>query len=173
MILTNYFIKQKIASLVKKASAQNHYFRTLKEIRCILVLYNVEDQDKVEPCLETLRMMHKEIKVCAYVPEGFQQLSDDSYIPIYAQKDLTLWGFPSESRRVELNAYKADLLIDLSRPNCLPMQYLMLQHPCTFKVGIKRELDMYDMAIAATERDDIEYLFGHILFYLQRIRFRP
>lgn len=171
MILTHYFLKHKIRSLIKKVATRTHYFRTLKKIQRILVLYNVEDQEKVEPCLETLRMMHKEVKACVYVPEGLQPLTGESDIPIYACKDLTLWGFPSETRRRELNTYQADLLIDLSRPSCLPMQYVLLQHPCTFRVGIKRnEYDMYDMAISVTDRDDIEYLFGHILFYLQSIR---
>ena len=66
---------------------------------------------------------------------------------------------------------KADILIDLTRPDCYPMQYLMLQHPCGFKVGVKHaDIDLYDLSISVTEREDIKHLFEHILFYLQAIR---
>ena len=51
------------------------------------------------------------------------------------------------------------------------MQYLMLQHPCRFKVGVKHaDIDLYDLSISVTEREDIKHLFEHILFYLQAIR---
>ena len=53
----------------------------------------------------------------------------------------------------------------------MALLYLMLQHPCRFKVGVKHaDIDLYDLSISVTEREDIKHLFEHILFYLQAIR---
>ena len=84
---------------------------------------------------------------------------------------MNVWQVPSDVVLERFKTVKADILIDLTRPDCYPMQYLMLQHPCRFKVGVKHaDIDLYDLSISVTEREDIKHLFEHILFYLQAIR---
>jgi len=84
---------------------------------------------------------------------------------------VSTWLVPSDAVLERFRTIKADILIDLTRPDCYPMQYLMLQHPCGFKVGVKHaDIDLYDLSISVTEREDIKHLFEHILFYLQEIR---
>lgn len=171
MKLTHYFIKKKVQYLASKASTRKHRFCTLKEANHILALFHVNDLAVVEPCLETLRMLHKKVSACVYVPGDTVPQMNDSYKVIHVKKDLDAWYSPKETVVNECKAMKADILIDLTRPGCYPMQYLMLQHPCQFKVGVKHEsMDLYDLAISITERGDINHLFGHILFYLQTIR---
>ena len=97
--------------------------------------------------------------------------ADASCIPVHAKKDVNVWQVPSDVVLERFKTVKADILIDLTRPDCYPMQYLMLQHPCRFKVGVKHaDIDLYDLSISVTEREDIKHLFEHILFYLQAIR---
>ena len=84
---------------------------------------------------------------------------------------MSTWLVPFDAVLERFRTIKADILIDLTRPDCYPMQYLMLQHPCGFKVGVKHaDIDLYDLSISVTEREDIKHLFEHILFYLQEIR---
>ncbi|SEG20899.1 DUF6913 domain-containing protein [Parabacteroides chinchillae] len=170
MILTNYFIKRKVRSLVNKGSKRDHCFRGMKEARTVLVMYDAKDQNIIEPCLETIRMMHKQVKTFVY-GTAETEIDSDSSVSLCAKTDLDFWGFPKESVCNKLKAINADILIDLSKPFNYVSQYLMLLHPCDFKVGIKRnEQDLYDLSISVTSRDDIKHLFGHILFYLQTIR---
>lgn len=169
MIVSNYFIKNKIRRLIAQPPARRRGFRSLKEARNILVFYQARDEEIVQPCLETLRMMHKQLKVCVYTPAGVSPQLPDEHQSI-GNKDLDVWGFPSESKRRAIGAWNADVLIDLSGSSCYPLQYLILQHPCPFKVGPKHSgLDLYDLSILVTDRDNIKYLFGQILFYLQSI----
>lgn len=171
MILTNYFIKKKIRELSEAQSARKHGFRSLKEARSILVMYQDKDIEAIEPCLETLRMLNKQVVACVYLSGTSGGALPEDCHTLDAKADLTLWGFPKEPKSREIKELKADLLISLIEPDCYALQYILLQHDCTFKVGAKRgETDLYDLSILVTDRDDIKYLFGQILFYLQSIR---
>ena len=51
------------------------------------------------------------------------------------------------------------------------MKYLLLKHTCPYKVGVKHpDMELYDLSISVTAREDIKQIFEHILFYLQAIR---
>lgn len=170
MRLTNHFIRKKVKDLAGAKKRQSN-FCTLKDARHILVLFNAEDRDIVEPCLETLRMMHKHINVCAYVASDVVPEMNPAYMVIHGKTDLDLWCIPKDEMQKKFYGCDADILIDLTRRNDYVMQYLLLRHPATFKVGARSsELDLYDLTISVTEEADIKHIFGHILFYLQTIR---
>lgn len=157
-MFTNYFIKKKIQALVSDAGGRPHRSLSLDEARSLLVLYNIED--------------HEDIKTCVYVPSGGADIPfDDSNIPVHIKNDLNAWGFPSDSVLEKVGALKADILIDITRPGCYALQYIALRHPSAFKVGIKYPgQEWYDLGLTVTDKDDIQYLFGQILFYLRSIR---
>lgn len=169
MILSNYFIKKKISELIAHPPVRLRAFRSWNEVRHILVFYEARDQEIIKPCLETLRKSHKQVTACVYAPaSGAGPFPDGDRI--VGSKDVNLLGFPSPETRRAVGEIKADLLIDLSRPGCYPLQYLLLQHPCPFKAGCKAGgPDLYDLSISVTGQDNIQYLFEQILFYLQSI----
>ena len=149
-MFTNYFIKKKIQALVSDAGGRPHRSLSLDEARSLLVLYNIEDHEDV---------MRADIPF------------DDSNIPVHIKNDLNAWGFPSDSVLEKVGALKADILIDITRPGCYALQYIALRHPSAFKVGIKYPgQEWYDLGLTVTDKDDIQYLFGQILFYLRSIR---
>lgn len=169
MILSNYFIKKKIRELIAHPPARRRAYRSLNEVRHILVFYEAKDRDQVEPCLETLRKMHKQVTACVYAPGSGSGPFPDGY-RVIGPKDVNRGGFPSAATSRAIKEINADLLIDLSRPGCYPLQYLLLQHPCPFKAGSKTDgPDLYDLSILVTGQDGIPYLFEQILFYLQSI----
>ena len=158
-MFTNYFIKKKIQALVSDAGGRPHRSLSLDEARSLLVLYNIEDHEDVMRALEPL-------------PSGGADIPfDDSNIPVHSKSDLNAWGFPSDSVLEKVGALKADILIDITRPGCYALQYIALRHPSAFKVGIKYPgQEWYDLGLTVTDKDDIQYLFGQILFYLRSIR---
>lgn len=171
MKLTNYFIRKKVQTLASGVSARPHEFCPLEDAKHILVLFQASDREVVEPCLNKLRKQQKKVSACVYVTDETVPEMDASYAVVHAKKDLDVWCSPKDTAVENCKALKADILIDLTRPGCYPMQYLLLQHPCRFKVGIKQaDTDLYDLAISVTARDNIRQLFEHILFYLQSIR---
>ena len=171
MRLTNYFIKKKVQSLASDAANRRHEFCTLEDARRVLVLYQADDHELVEPCLNALRKMQKKVVAGVFVSGEKNFEPNTSCIPVHAKKDLDTWSVPSDKVVEQFKTTGADIMIDLTRSDCYPMQYLMLQHPCRFKVGVKHvDVDLYDLSISVTEREDIKHLFEHILFYLQAIR---
>lgn len=171
MRLTNYFIKKKIQYAASRASARKHEFCALEEAKVVLVLFQAIDAPVVEPCLEQLRKMGKKVYACMYASEGITPEKDSSYILVNEKEHTDAWYAPKNAIVEQCKALQADILIDLCRHDCYPMQYIMLQHPCSFKTGRKfNGLDLYDLSIVVTEGDDIKYLFEQILFYLKAIR---
>ena len=170
MKLTKHFIRKKVKELAGVKKRQS-YFCTLKDARHIMVLFDAEDKDAVEPCLETLRMLHKNINVCAYISGDTVPEMNQSYMVVHAKTDLDMWYMPKNELQKKFCACSADILIDLTRGENYVMHYLLLKHPGTFKIGARsNELDLYDFTISVTENADIKHIFGHILFYLQTIR---
>lgn len=172
-MLTDYFIKKKIRVLASHATTgRSFHSLSLEEARSLLVLYNVEDHEEVMRALEPLRKAKKAIQTCVYVPSGGTDIPfDDSSVLVHSKNDLNAWGFPSDSILERAGAIQADILIDITRPGCYALQYIALRHLSAFKVGIKYPgQEWYDLGLAVTDKDDIPYLFGQILFYLRSIR---
>ncbi|MGM9759433.1 MAG: DUF6913 domain-containing protein [Parabacteroides sp.] len=173
MIISNYFLKRKVRELRAAATSRTCRFCTIRDARSFLVFYQAKDVAEVEPCLETLRMLKKVVSVCQ-IGKGLSQpdSADPNFHQIDLQKDLDAWGFPVAARQKELSAVQADILIDLTCTEDLLVQYLILTHPARFRVGTRRENEasVCDLSIRVTARDDVKYLFGQIVFYLQTIR---
>ena len=90
MRLTNYFIKKKVQSLASGAAGRKHEFCALEDAGHILVLYQANDRELVEPCLDVLRKKNKKVQACVYVtgdPEA-----DASCIPVHATASLQIQG---------------------------------------------------------------------------------
>lgn len=195
MIITNYFIKKKLNSLAGVTPRRACYYRSFQDVRHILVFYDGRDREPVARYMEKLRKLQKEVRGCVLVSSASEgavpEASDEAAAsdrgaaatqipasgrtladyPVSLSKSLNIWGFPSEATRRAVDALPADLLIDLTRRHCYAMHYLVLRHPCRFKVGPKREgLDVYDLSILAADREGTAYLCDQILFYLQAIR---
>lgn len=169
----DYFVNKRMAKLASENASRQHCFRSLKEAHDILIFYEAKSEKEIEPCLETLRMLKKNVQVCVYVANKFFRNERESYLYIYQGKNINFLGYPTPATQKRVNELKADVLIDLSGKNCYPIKHLMLRHPSCFKIGLKRspdEQDLYDFSLSVTERDDMMYLFGQIIFYLQTIR---
>lgn len=170
-MFTNYFIKRKIQALASQASVRPRHSVSLDEARSLLVFYNEEDHDAVMAALEPFRKARKKVKTCVFVSSKGCDISfDEANIPVYAKDSLNAWGFPTETLVGQVAEMEADILIDISQAGCYALQYIALNHPCPFKVGIKYPgQDWYDLALSITEKDDTRYLFEQILFYLRSL----
>jgi hypothetical protein len=174
MILTKHFLFKKIKALSKSASIRPHCYRSLNDIKYMLVLCEAKNWKSVYPCIETLKSSGKSVNVCVYINKSDETpIWDYAYLLVEADKDINMWGFPDKNIRNQLNGIKVDMLLDLTDGETPPMRFLMLQHPASFKVGAKRasEENFYDLSIIMKEgMHDISFLFGQIINYLQAIR---
>ncbi len=172
MILTNYFLKKEIRKLTGNASKRPHQYRSLKEIKNILIICDTKDWDATRNCIEKLRSMNKTVNTAIFSPTAKDVPTwYSNYLLLRADKDVNIWGFPEKSIQKQFYSLPADLIIDFSGETSLPMFYMFLQHPSTFKTGIKRsEKPVYDFSIIPPEKNnDLQYLFEQLLNYLQSI----
>ena len=174
MILTKHFLLKKIEALSKNASLRPHCYRSLDDIRYVLVLCEAKNWKSIYPCIETLKALRKSVNVCVYTRKTDETpIWDYAYLLVEAEKDINVWGFPDKNIRNQLNGIKVDMLLDLTGGETPVMHFLMLQHPASFKVGAKRssEENHHDLSIIMKEgMHDISFLFGQIMNYLQAIR---
>lgn len=174
MILTRHFLYKKIRKLSTAAAARTHFYRSMDDVKYVLVVCEAKDWKAVAPCIDKLKGMGKTVHVCVYTQKQEDTpIWDYAYLLVESGKDINLWGFPHKNIMNQLNGLSVDLLMDLTSGNVPVMRYLVLQQPATFKVGAKRpsEDDMYDLSIVMKQDVyDIPYLFGQILNYLQVIR---
>lgn len=171
MKLTDYFIKKRVLALLKKTAERKRKSCSWEEAEHIWVIYEAEDQEQIQSFLEQLGKQKKKVQTCVFVAEKKRPEFPDSVRVIHASSDLNLFNIPSDELLKSFIEQKTDVLIDLTHSQNYPMKYLMLQHPCSYKVGIKdSEVDLYDLSISVELRDDLKQICKHILFYLEAIR---
>ena len=169
-MITSYFIRKKIRKLAAEERQKSRRSLPFDQVKSVLVLYNAVDHEALREGFKSLKAAHKQVQTCLFVASETLAEEVKKSVIVVEQKALSTWGFPSEEVVNRLSTVKADLLIDLTRPGCYPMQYMALRHPSTFKAGLKYPgQEWYDMGLLVAERNDIAYLFEQILFYLHTI----
>lgn len=170
MILTPYFIKKEIKRMSSAHAKRAHSFRSLGEVKNALLFFDAPDLTRVLPCIRQLEERNILVTACAYANK---EVTDwpSSILLIREKTDTNLFGIPHSTIAEQINRIPSDLLIDLTGEKSYPMHLLVLRHPSGFKVGGKTDLSeqIHDLSIIMTNKNDIDYLFGQILFYLQAI----
>jgi hypothetical protein len=158
--------------LIRKASNRPHRYCSLNDVKNILFICEAKDWDTGRHCVERLKSMNKTVNTAIYVPTS-QDVPTwySNYLLLRFDKDVNLWGFPDKALQRQFNCLPADLILDFTGEQSPAMYYLVLQHPSTFKAGIKRsENSRYDFSIIPPEdKGDIQYLFNQLLSYLKSI----
>ena len=172
MILTNYFINKEIRKLTEKAVKRPHQYRSIGDIKNILFICNSKDWEAGRHCIEELKKMNMTVNTAIYAPtEKDVPTWYSNYLLLRADKDVDFWGFPEKNIQRQFNALPADLILDFSGEQAPAIYYLLLQHPSTFKAGVKRsENSVYDFSIIPPkDKDNLQYLFDQIINYLKII----
>ena len=126
MILTRHFLYKKIKSLAQKALIRAHCYRSLDDVRYILLMCEARDWKAVEPCVETLKAMKKTVHVCVYTRKDEETpIWDYAYLLVEEGKDINIWSFPDKNLCKQLNGLSVDMLVDLTSHEAPIMRYLM------------------------------------------------
>ena len=177
MVLTNFFIKREIHKLMQKASERPHQYRSMNDIKHILVICDSKDWNIMRSCIEKLRSMNKKVNTAIFatskkdVPTWYS-----NYLLLRGDRDVNLWGFPDITLQKQFYQLPADLLIDFSSVHALSLHYMFLKHPSTFKAGIKHTENLiYDFSIIPPKDDDdddvdLHFLFDQLIGYLNTIK---
>jgi hypothetical protein len=144
----------------------------MRDVKNVLFICNANDWEAGRHCVERLKAMNKTVNTAIYAPTVRDVPTwYSNYLLLRGDKDVNLWGFPDKSLQRQFNCLPADLVLDFVGEQSPAMYYLFLQHPSTFKTGVKRsDASRYDFAIIPPEGEqDFQYFFDQLLSYLQFI----
>ncbi len=170
MILSKWIIRNKIKGLVLQSKKRNHRFISLKDVQSLFLLVDLETYRALAEDIEALKKENKQVSVCLIVQgnEDYRDVNADLVLNI--KHDLNWLGLPASDFLDSMKKFPANLFISLTEKESYLTSYLTLSHPAPMKIGINRQGDnIYDFSITPTEKKDIRFLFGQILFYLRTI----
>ncbi len=172
MSLNDFLIRRKVGKMAAVSVDRPHASIPLEKSENMLLLCVDKDREEMENALNDFRKRYRgKIHTCIYVDR--KKDPDTGSMIVNALKCRNLSGFPRSEIIKQFQEIPADILVDLTPPDCYLMKYLMLLHPCNFKAGVQLQ-DMknngYDLTVSVTANDNIREIIEHLLFYLRAIR---
>lgn len=151
-------------------------FVTYDTARAVKLLFVSDGTDEpLHAIVKQLAADGKQVEAWGYLP-GKQPLPDDG-LQRFTRRDLTPWGRPRSRVLQQMNEHEADLLVDLTTADTLPLLYAALTARAAMKVGSRTTYPgLYDFVLqptsdgAAASGGRVRYLFDQIIFYLKNIR---
>ena len=168
--MMNIFLKNQIKKLTKN-SVRVKMFREYKDIRQVMLLFNMEDLAVVESFVKTLVADGK--LVTAYSFElnnnAYPQLPDN--FTILNKENLNFFRIPKSAELSVFKGHRSDTLIDLTKKPSLILRFLFLNSPSDFRVGFNRDnAPLYDLLIEQNQEQDFSFFVGQMLFYMKSLR---
>jgi hypothetical protein len=137
-------------------------------VRKILVLSTNNDSE-IRSLITGLKKDGKQVDVWAYNKHS-SYLKDKTQFKRFGKQDVTLLSLPKNYIINNIENERYDLVIDLTKEEILPLQYLLALADSPFKAGAKKPFaDNYDFMIEADSIFSEKELLAQILFYLSRI----
>lgn len=172
MKISTYIIKKKIQKLsCASSSDREKHSIGIEEARSVLILGDWKDYERIYDIAKRNSALKGKVSFCMLVNNDLPKDSDKNICIVDSKKDINNFYIPNQDCIEKVTSIKADILIDLSSSESYSLKYILLNHPSTFKVGVKNEnADLYDLSILMTESNNIEQNFEQILFYLNSIR---
>jgi hypothetical protein len=87
----------------------------------------------------------------------------------FCLKDLNWFRRPNRPFALEFSTREFDLLFDLSLEEYFPLKYLTRLSPASYKIGLFRDTDDYDLMIELHEPKTLPYLVEQVRHYLSLI----
>jgi hypothetical protein len=122
----------------------------LKDIRSVLLLFDIKDYSEAKLFIKQLRKMGKKVNVCAFKDKTDKNDYSATSHPVVTEKDVNLWNSDALSKAIHaLGSGSYDLAINLTLQENLLLQYILVSINSTFKVGFNRaDLPICDMVIS-------------------------
>lgn len=168
--MINIFLKYQLKKL-SELFVREKIFREYKDIRKVLLLFDIEDLLVVENFVATLNAEGKQ--VAAYSVDlkknVYPQLSEN--FKIWDKQKLDRYGVPKKEDISLFKKETADVLIDLTNSSSLIQKYLFLNASVNYRVGFNRDNAMnYDMLIERNLDHDFSFFADQLLFYMKSLR---
>jgi hypothetical protein len=168
-----FLLRKKIKKALTNSDRVKVY-HSLKEVKDILILFDISDYDDVIHFVYKMRVMGKRVKTI-----GYKNDKDIKNYPkttkIVTSKEMKSWkGDFLVSVSDFIKKEKFDLVIDFNLRQNLLLQYILVLINSPFKVGFqKSDFQLHDMIILpsseSNELSAIKELSRQLIYYLTTI----
>jgi len=178
MIFFRKYVLNRMLKSKLRNSEREKSFKSLKDIKSVLVLFDTKDFIEAEEFIEQLKKLKKKTTVCAFIGRGDMTHYSETNINFIREKDTKNWNdrMMLKTTSIANNDY-FDMVVNFSlKPNII-LEYILASVNSPFKTGFyKSDLKVHDFIIssASTSSDeivppDLRELGAQLLFYLKTI----
>lgn len=170
----DYFLQRSIKSGFKKYNRE-HTFLNYKDVKAVLIFFDMEEWDEVKPIVEELRADGKRVAAWTIKTEVPQKISFPYYVRVVdTSVEINWMRLLKPETMDELARVEYDTLIDLSASDNEYLLYLLSRNKSKFCIGLmERQYKAYDFIIFR-EKDgealDLYELFQQLKNYLKQIQ---
>ncbi|MDU1891363.1 MAG: hypothetical protein E6767_11810 [Dysgonomonas sp.] len=162
--------KEKISSALK-SNTRNRSFHNLDNMRKVLLLFTYKDWKEVEPIVQDLRSLRKDVQLWTYQTKKDEVQSLPPSARVITQKEVFPIVGLSSVVVEEFKSLSYDTLIDLTTEDDKVLFYLLASNSAEFCIGIKEsEHRIFDFSLLREDSMNLEETYGQIKFYLNNMR---
>lgn len=183
--IINYFFRRDVNSVLSK-NLRSRRFVNYSKAKTVMLLFESDYEEKntdVRRIIQSLKADGKKVNAWGYVHKRVTETAHLADFRILNQKDMGWMKKPSAELLAELEKIEFDLLIDLTRTEIIPLQYIALFTKASCKAGVRiNNLKIHDFMIdldslshSYSDQDteiDVSYIYNQIIFYLKSIETR-
>lgn len=173
--MLDYFLQRSIKSELNKNNRQ-HSFLNFEGIQSVLVLFDMQDWERVHPIIEDLQKHGKYVMPWTVKLKPVQGQAQPPVLPsnvrvIDTHKDLDWKRVIRPAILTEFDNLKYDTLLDLSLESNNYIMSLLVRNNSRFCLGFtKREEKLYDFVILKEDDQNLFDAYEQLKIYLTHIK---
>ncbi len=147
----------------------------MSDISSIVLLYYIDDYSKYDMVYKNIKdftAKGKSVFSVLFVKKGVVSEEKRINMLLFTQSDCSWLSVPNGTIMLDALSLSADVLIDLSLTDILPLQYVVANSQIACKVAMRKgNTFLYDLMIDMKEEDVTESkLLNTISYYLKHIQ---
>lgn len=175
--LQNILFKLRRYFLLKfhKKQWRDKKYLSFDNISSVALLYYIDDYSKYEIVYKNIKdftAMGKTVFSVLFVKKGVLAEEKRINMLLFTQNDCSWLCVPNDNIMLDALNMAADILIDISLMDSIPLQYIVANSQVGCKVAMKKENKfLYDLMIEMKEEQvNEDKLLETIAFYLKQIK---
>lgn len=168
--MLEYFLQRRIKNGIKRYN-RSHIFKKYRDIKNILILFNIEDWFDILPIIQSLKEDHKNIKIWTIKPKETQSFKFSEHVRVLDPSTSLNWmGLFKDEILHEFGNLQYDTLIDLTSHEDPYLTYLLTQNKSEFCIGFtERPHKLYNFVLLKDEEQSLSESFVQLKTYLKDI----
>lgn len=163
-------LKKKISSALEK-NVRERRFHNLDTMRKVMLLFSYKDWKEVEPIVQDLRGMRKDVQLWTLQNKKDETFSLPPNARVISSKEISSLTGLSSIVLEEFKSLTYDTLIDFTTYDDNNLMYLLANNSAEFCIGVKEtEYNVFDFTLLKDDDMNLGEAYNQIKFYLNNIR---